>query len=117
GDVGDLVAVSRLLAEFQPGAIVHLAAESHVDRSITGAAAFIETNIVGTFRLLEAARAYRDTLPADEAASFRFVHMSTDEVFGSLGADGHFHEEARYDPSSPYAASKAASDHLAAAWG
>jgi dTDP-glucose 4,6-dehydratase len=95
---------------------MHLAAESHVDRSITGAADFIETNINGTFRMLEAARQYWQGLPADEKAAFRMLHVSTDEVYGSLGEDGLFAETTPYDPSSPYSASKAASDHLATAW-
>ena len=115
-DICDRASVSAALAEFRPEAIVHLAAESHVDRSITGAGAFIETNIVGTFQLLEAARGYWSELSAPERSAFRFLHVSTDEVYGSLGADGLFHEETPYDPSSPYSASKAASDHLVLAW-
>jgi dTDP-glucose 4,6-dehydratase len=95
---------------------MHLAAESHVDRSITGARAFIETNIVGTFTLLECARHYWQELPVPAKADFRFLHVSTDEVYGALGEEGSFTEETRYDPSSPYSASKAASDHLAKAW-
>ena len=95
---------------------MHLAAESHVDRSIAGAADFIQTNVVGTYQLLEAARDYWDSLPAERRAAFRFLHVSTDEVYGSLGPIGLFTEETRYDPSSPYSASKAASDHLAIAW-
>jgi dTDP-glucose 4,6-dehydratase len=95
---------------------MHLAAESHVDRSITGAADFIETNINGTFSMLEAARQYWQGLPADEKAAFKMLHVSTDEVYGSLGEDGLFAETTPYDPSSPYSASKAASDHLATAW-
>jgi dTDP-glucose 4,6-dehydratase len=95
---------------------MHLAAESHVDRSITGAADFIETNINGTFSMLEAARQYWQGLPADERAAFKMLHVSTDEVYGSLGEDGLFAETTPYDPSSPYSASKAASDHLATAW-
>jgi dTDP-glucose 4,6-dehydratase len=95
---------------------MHLAAESHVDRSITGAADFVQTNIVGTFTLLEAVRGYWQALDAGSKAAFRFLHVSTDEVYGSLGAEGLFHETTSYDPSSPYSASKAASDHLAKAW-
>ncbi|EJZ16651.1 dTDP-glucose 4,6-dehydratase, partial [Rhizobium sp. Pop5] len=101
---------------FRPDYVMHLAAESHVDRSITGAADFIETNINGTFRMLEAARQYWQDLPADEKAAFRMLHVSTDEVYGSLGEVGSFAETTPYDPSSPYSASKAASDHLAMAW-
>jgi dTDP-glucose 4,6-dehydratase len=95
---------------------MHLAAESHVDRSITGASSFIDTNIGGTFNLLEVARRYWQELPGDAAAQFRFLHVSTDEVYGSLGDQGLFSETTPYDPSSPYSASKAASDHLAKAW-
>ena len=117
GDVGDSALVGRLLAEYQPRAIVHFAAESHVDRSIHGAGDFIDTNIVGTFRLLEAARAYWGGLPEKEKAAFRFLHVSTDEVYGSLapGAPA-FTEQHVYEPNSPYSASKAASDHLVRAW-
>jgi len=115
-DIGDGAAMAKALAEFRPDAVIHLAAESHVDRSITGSAAFIETNIVGTHRLLEAARDYWNALPENEAGRFRFLHVSTDEVYGSLGPEGSFTEETRYDPSSPYSASKAAADHLALAW-
>ncbi len=117
GDVGDSALVGRLLAEHQPRAIVHFAAESHVDRSIHGAGDFIDTNIVGTFRLLEAARAYWGGLPEKEKAAFRFLHVSTDEVYGSLppGAPA-FTEQHVYEPNSPYSASKAASDHLVRAW-
>ena len=117
GDVGDSALVGRLLAEHQPRAIVHFAAESHVDRSIHGAGDFIDTNIVGTFRLLEAARAYWGGLPEKEKADFRFLHVSTDEVYGSLapGAPA-FTEQHVYEPNSPYSASKAASDHLVRAW-
>jgi dTDP-glucose 4,6-dehydratase len=115
-DIGDGPAMRQAFATFRPTHVLHLAAESHVDRSITGAAAFIETNILGTFTLLEAARAYWAILPAGEREAFRFVHVSTDEVYGSLGADGAFSEASAYDPSSPYAASKAAADHLALAW-
>ena len=115
-DICNRTAMDRLVAEFQPDAVMHLAAESHVDRSITGAGEFIETNIVGTFTLLEAARAYWSGLGAEEKAAFRFLHVSTDEVYGSLGPEGLFEETTPYDPSSPYSASKAASDHLAQAW-
>ncbi|PLX38669.1 MAG: dTDP-glucose 4,6-dehydratase [Hyphomicrobiales bacterium] len=116
-DICDRAAMDAVFARFSPDAVLHLAAESHVDRSITGAADFISTNIVGTFTLLEAARLYLDTLAADKRERFRFVHVSTDEVYGSLGAEGLFREDTPYDPSSPYSASKAASDHLAIAWG
>lgn len=115
-DICDSEMMSAVLDEFQPDAVFHLAAESHVDRSITGASAFIETNIVGTFRLLQAVRAYWDKLPVDRRDTFRFLHVSTDEVYGSLGAEGLFREDTAYDPRSPYSASKAASDHLASAW-
>ena len=115
-DVCDGPAVATLLREVAPDAILHLAAESHVDRSITGSAAFIETNIVGTHVLLQAARAYWDGLDPARRASFRFVHVSTDEVYGSLPPGGLFTEVTAYDPRSPYAASKAAADHLAKAW-
>ena len=103
-------------AEHAPDAVVHLAAESHVDRSITGSDAFIRTNVLGTHTLLEAARAYWMRLPAKKAAAFRFLHVSTDEVYGSLGTDGSFTESTAYEPSSPYSASKAGADHLASAW-
>ena len=116
-DIRDGEAVRAAFAKARPDAVMHLAAESHVDRSITGAGIFVDTNVTGTFTLLEAARAWRDGLPADAAGAFRFLHVSTDEVFGSLGAEGLFHEDTAYDPSSPYSASKAASDHLARAWG
>jgi dTDP-glucose 4,6-dehydratase len=117
GDIADAEAVGALLREERIGAIMHLAAESHVDRSIDGPADFIETNIVGTFRLLEAALGYWKTLAGEEADSFRFHHVSTDEVFGDLPFDqGVFREDTPYDPSSPYSASKAASDHLVRAW-
>lgn len=115
-DICDDETISKILIEFNPDAVFHLAAESHVDRSITGAAAFIETNIVGTFRLLQAIRGYWDKLPSEKRDAFRFLHVSTDEVYGSLGADGFFRETTPYDPRSPYSASKAASDHLASAW-
>ncbi len=115
-DIVDRTAMDRLFAEFRPDGVMHLAAESHVDRSITGAGDFVQTNIVGTFTLLEAARGYWSGLDAEAKAGFRFLHVSTDEVYGSLGADGLFEETTPYDPSSPYSASKAASDHLAQAW-
>ncbi|MBO9186470.1 dTDP-glucose 4,6-dehydratase [Rhizobium sp. L80/93] len=115
-DICDLQKMSEAMASFQPDRIMHLAAESHVDRSISGAADFVQTNVMGTFSLLEAARHYWNDLPADRKASFRFLHVSTDEVYGSLGEEGLFEEITPYDPSSPYSASKAASDHLAVAW-
>jgi dTDP-glucose 4,6-dehydratase len=115
-DICDRAAMDAVLAKHQPTAVLHLAAESHVDRSITGAAAFIDTNITGTYQLLEAARQYWAGLAAARREAFRFVHVSTDEVYGSLGAEGRFHEDTPYRPSSPYSASKAASDHLAQAW-
>lgn len=115
-NVCDGPAIAGILRREQPDAIMHLAAESHVDRSITGPAAFIETNIKGTYEMLEAARAYWSALPADRKDRFRFLHVSTDEVFGSLGDEGLFTPQTPYDPSSPYSASKAASDHLAMAW-
>lgn len=116
-DIADSDAVSAALADFQPDAIMHLAAESHVDRSIDGPAAFIQTNIVGTYALLEATRAYWMALPESRKAAFRFHHISTDEVYGDLhGVDDLFTETTPYAPSSPYSASKAASDHLVRAW-
>ena len=115
-DVCDRQTMEQAFAEFQPDRVMHLAAESHVDRSITGASAFIDTNIAGTFNLLEVARRYWQELPSEAAATFRFLHVSTDEVYGSLGDHGLFSETTPYDPSSPYSASKAASDHLAKAW-
>ena len=117
GDIGDSECVAAILAEFQPDAIMHLAAESHVDRSIDGPAAFIQTNIVGTYSLLESTRAYWLVLSAERKAAFRFHHISTDEVYGDLhGVDDLFTETTPYAPSSPYSASKAASDHLVRAW-
>jgi dTDP-glucose 4,6-dehydratase len=116
-DICDGEAMAVALKQFAPDAVMHLAAESHVDRSITGASAFIETNIVGTFQLLQAARGYWDQLKGDKRYMFRFLHVSTDEVYGSLGDTGFFHEDTPYDPRSPYSASKAASDHLVSAWG
>ena len=116
-DIVDQAAVSKVLARFKPEAIMHLAAESHVDRSIDGPGEFIQTNIVGTYSLLEATREYWLTLPDAERASFRFHHISTDEVYGDLhGVDDLFTETTPYAPSSPYSASKAASDHLVRAW-
>ena len=116
GDIGDRALVTELLRSFEPDAILHLAAESHVDRSIDGPGEFIKTNIEGTYVLLEVALDYWRSLPAKRAREFRFHHVSTDEVFGSLGPDGKFTETSRYQPNSPYAASKAASDHLVRAW-
>lgn len=115
-DIGDAKALPPIFADFQPDAIMHLAAESHVDRSIDGPAEFINTNIVGTYTLLETARNYWQTLDRAAKARFRFHHVSTDEVYGSLGAIGLFTEETPYRPNSPYSASKAASDHLVRAW-
>lgn len=115
-DIRDAAGVARLFDRYRPDGVMHLAAESHVDRSIDGPAAFIQTNIVGTYTLLEAARHYWSGLAGDAKAGFRFHHISTDEVYGSLGATGLFSEASCYRPNSPYAASKAASDHLARAW-
>ncbi|MGI4744483.1 MAG: dTDP-glucose 4,6-dehydratase [Janthinobacterium lividum] len=116
-DVADFATMKALFAEHRPDAVMHLAAESHVDRSIDGPAVFIQTNVVGTFSLLEAARAYWSGLEGDAKAAFRFHHISTDEVFGALEAnDPPFTETTPYDPRSPYSASKAASDHLVRAW-
>jgi dTDP-glucose 4,6-dehydratase len=117
GDIADRALVERLLAEHRPRAIVHFAAESHVDRSIHGPAAFVQTNVVGTFELLEAARAYWQGLQGDARAALRFLHVSTDEVYGTLGeADPPFTETTPYAPNSPYSASKAASDHMVRAY-
>ncbi|TSE35673.1 dTDP-glucose 4,6-dehydratase [Tepidimonas fonticaldi] len=117
GDIGDRALVDRLLAQHRPRAVLHFAAESHVDRSIHGPEDFIQTNVVGSFRLLEAVRAYWSALPDAERAAFRFLHVSTDEVYGTLGPnDPPFAETNRYEPNSPYSASKAASDHLVRAW-
>ncbi|HEV7914530.1 MAG TPA: dTDP-glucose 4,6-dehydratase [Albitalea sp.] len=117
GDIGDRALIDRMLAQYRPRAIVHFAAESHVDRSIHGPAAFVHTNVVGTCMLLEAARAHWSALPSDEKQAFRFHHVSTDEVYGSLGlGDPPFIESNLYEPNSPYSASKAASDHLVRAW-
>ncbi|HEX4583520.1 MAG TPA: dTDP-glucose 4,6-dehydratase [Burkholderiaceae bacterium] len=117
GDICDRAVVERLLAEHRPRAIVHFAAESHVDRSIHGPGQFLQTNFVGTFELLQAAREFRDALPDAQRDGFRFLHVSTDEVYGSLGqTDPAFSETTAYSPNSPYAASKAGSDHLVRAW-
>lgn len=117
GDIGDTALVARLLAEHQVRAVLNFAAESHVDRSIEGPGAFIQTNIVGTFNLLEAVRAYWNGLDDEARAAFRFLHVSTDEVYGSLSSDAPaFDEQNRYEPNSPYSASKAASDHLVRAY-
>jgi dTDP-glucose 4,6-dehydratase len=117
GDIGDQALVARLLATHRPRAVVNFAAESHVDRSIHSPGTFIETNVVGTFRLLEAVRGYWNELDGDAKAAFRLLHVSTDEVYGSLGpADPAFTEQHRYEPNSPYSASKAASDHLVRAY-
>lgn len=117
GDIGDTVLVERLLTEHQPRAVLNFAAESHVDRSIHGPADFIETNVLGTFRLLEAVRGYYAALDSHARQEFRFLHVSTDEVYGSLAPqEPPFAESHRYEPNSPYSASKAASDHLVRAW-
>ena len=117
GDIGDRALVDGLLARYRPRAILHFAAESHVDRSILGPGEFVATNVVGTFQLLESVRAYWGGLPRDEAQAFRFLHVSTDEVYGSLApADPAFRETTAYAPNSPYAASKAASDHFVRAY-
>lgn len=117
GDVCDAAAVRAVIAKFRPQIVTHLAAESHVDRSIDGPGAFIETNIVGTYTMLAEARAFWQSLGGDEKVAFRFHHISTDEVYGSLGDTGLFTEDTPYDPRSPYSASKAGSDHLVSAWG
>lgn len=116
GDICDRERVAAAFLQHQPDFIMHLAAESHVDRSIDGPGEFIQTNVVGTYELLEAARSYYATLVDDKKAGFRFHHISTDEVYGDLGETGLFTEETSYEPSSPYSASKAASDHLVRAW-
>src|SRR5215831_5129158 len=116
GEIGDRALVGELMRSFEPDAVLHLAAESHVDRSIDGPGEFIKTNIEGTYSMLEAALDYWRKLAPARAKTFRFHHVSTDEVFGSLGARGKFHESSRYKPNSPYSASKAASDHLVRAW-
>ncbi|MEY4488073.1 MAG: hypothetical protein RIQ79_581 [Verrucomicrobiota bacterium] len=115
-DITDAAFLRHLFADFAPDWVMHLAAESHVDRSIDGPGAFIQTNVVGTFTLLQAARAHFDSLTGSARERFRFLHVSTDEVYGSLGPTGRFTEHTAYDPHSPYSASKAASDHLARAW-
>lgn len=116
GDICDAEQVKAALESFRPDLVMHLAAESHVDRSIDGPAAFIETNIAGTYVMLQEALRYWRALPAAEAEAFRFHHISTDEVYGTLGAEGLFREDTPYQPNSPYSASKAASDHLVRAW-
>lgn len=116
GDIGDRDLVAKLLAEHRPDAVINFAAESHVDRSIDGPAEFVQTNVVGTLALLEAARDYWKSLEGQSAENFRFLHVSTDEVYGSLGDTGLFTEETPYAPNSPYSASKAASDHLVRAF-
>lgn len=116
GDFGDRALVSRLLAEHQPDAVLNFAAESHVDRSIDGPGTFIQTNVVGTLGLLETTRDYWKVLPAEKGRAFRFLHVSTDEVYGTLGETGKFSETTPYAPNSPYSASKAASDHLVRAF-
>ncbi|TWU04459.1 dTDP-glucose 4,6-dehydratase [Stieleria varia] len=115
-DIADAAVVREVLEETQPDAVIHLAAESHVDRSIDGPAPFIQTNVVGTFNLLDASQRYLDGLSPPRRRGFRFVHVSTDEVYGSLGRTGTFNETSAYDPHSPYSATKAASDHLARSW-
>lgn len=115
-DVADAPAVARLFARYRPAGVIHLAAESHVDRSIDGPDAFLHTNVVGTYTLLQAARAFLAEASDDERRAFRFLHVSTDEVYGSLGPDGLFSETTPYAPNSPYSATKAASDHLVRAW-
>ena len=115
-DICDHFSIGNILEDFQPDVIMHLAAESHVDRSIDGPALFIETNVVGTFTLLDATLSYWRQLSHDRQKNFRFIHVSTDEVFGSLGVEGLFSEVTAYAPNSPYSASKAGSDHLVRAW-
>ncbi len=115
-DICDAQAMQHVFAREQPTAVMHLAAESHVDRSIDGPSAFIQTNVVGTYNLLDSARAYFRDLPEARKSAFRFLHVSTDEVYGSLGDEGLFLETSQYQPNSPYAASKAGADHLARAW-
>jgi dTDP-glucose 4,6-dehydratase len=115
-DICDRAGVQEIMTRYAPRAVFHLAAETHVDRSIDAPAAFIETNVVGTYVMLEAADRYNASLSESDRAAFRFVHVSTDEVFGSLGPEGLFHADTPYDPRSPYSASKAAADHLARAW-
>jgi dTDP-glucose 4,6-dehydratase len=115
-DLADAEATAAAVRQADPDLVLHLAAESHVDRSIEGPGAFIESNVTGTFNLLQAVRAHWEGLPEQRRSAFRFHHISTDEVFGSLGATGRFSETTPYDPRSPYSASKAASDHLVSAW-
>jgi dTDP-glucose 4,6-dehydratase len=115
-DIADGAAMTRLFSESQPAAIMNLAAETHVDRSIDSPRPFVDTNILGTFVLLETARRYVAALPADQGAAFRFLHVSTDEVYGTLGASGQFSEDTPYAPNSPYAASKASADHMVRAY-
>jgi len=117
GDVCDAAAVAAAFREFRPDCVLHLAAETHVDRSLAGPIAFVQTNVLGTAVMLQAAREHWSRLPAAAQAAFRFVHVSSDEVFGSLGAEGAFRPDTPYDPSSPYSASKAGADHLVRAWG
>ncbi len=117
GEIGDRALVSKILSEHKPRAVLNFAAESHVDRSIHGPSDFVETNVVGTFNLLESVRAYWQDLPAVDKGAFRFLHVSTDEVYGTLSlTDPPFGETKNYEPNSPYSASKAASDHLVRAW-
>jgi len=116
GDIADEETVRETIAKYRPNAIVHFAAESHVDRSIDGPAEFVHTNVVGTFQLLDAARHHWESLPEDQQAAWRFLHVSTDEVYGSLGKEGRFTETTAYAPNSPYSASKAAADHFARAY-
>jgi len=116
GNITDRTLLDSLFTQYQPVGVMHLAAESHVDRSIENAEDFVQTNVVGTYTILEAARAYWNKLPQEQKNAFRFLHVSTDEVFGSLGADGYFTEETPYSPNSPYSASKASSDHFVRAF-
>lgn len=116
-DICDSDAIEKICSDYKPDAVFHLAAESHVDRSIDGPGEFVQTNVMGTYNLLECARRYWSGLEPAKKKSFRFIHVSTDEVYGSLGTEGYFEETTPYDPSSPYSASKAGSDHLAKAWG
>lgn len=115
-DICDKEAVEKIFNDYQPSAVMHLAAESHVDRSIDGPSDFLNTNVVGTYTLLEAARSYLNSMDTSEKNNFRFLHVSTDEVYGSLGSDGYFSETSAYKPNSPYSASKASSDHFVRAW-